>query len=61
MIHQYILNGYHIILDVNSGSIHVTDEKAYDAIRMTDEGMNPEQIRQALLAKYGHRQDGETE
>jgi len=61
MIHQYILNGYHIILDVNSGSIHVTDEKAYDAIRMTDEGMNPEQIRQALLAKYGHRQDGQTQ
>ena len=61
MIHQYILNGYHIILDVNSGSIHVTDEKAYDAIRMTDEGMNPEQIRHALLAKYGHRQDGQTQ
>ena len=38
MIHQYILNGYHIILDVNSGSIHVTDEKAYEAIRLTTAG-----------------------
>ena len=37
MIHQYILNGYHIILDVNSGSIHVPDPLAYEAIRLIDE------------------------
>ena len=56
MIHQYILNGYHIILDVNSGSIHVTDEKAYEAIRLTDQGKNPEEIRQALFARYGRKE-----
>ena len=32
MIHQYKNNGYNIVLDVNSGSVHVTDELMYDAI-----------------------------
>ncbi len=32
MIHQYQNNGYSIVLDVNSGSVHVVDEAAYDVI-----------------------------
>ena len=32
MIHQYKLNGYNIVLDVCSGSVHVVDEAAYDLI-----------------------------
>lgn len=32
MIHQYRLDGYNIILDVNSGGVHVTDEVTYDLI-----------------------------
>lgn len=32
MVHQYINNGYHIVLDVNSGSVHVVDEMVYDLI-----------------------------
>ena len=32
MIHQYKLNGYNIVLDVCSGSIHLVDEIAYDLI-----------------------------
>ena len=32
MIHQYQNNGYNIILDVNSGSVHVVDESAYAVI-----------------------------
>ena len=32
MVHQYINNGYHIVLDVNSGAIHVVDEVVYDVI-----------------------------
>ena len=34
MIHQYKLNGYNIVLDVCSGSIHAVDEVAYDIIAM---------------------------
>ena len=37
MIHQYKLNGYNIVLDINSGSIHVPDQLAYEAIRLIDE------------------------
>ena len=32
MIHQYKLNGFNIVLDVCSGSVHVVDEIAYDII-----------------------------
>lgn len=36
MIHQYINNGYHIILDVNSGSVHVADPILYDAVAIAE-------------------------
>ncbi|MEZ3430994.1 MAG: thioether cross-link-forming SCIFF peptide maturase [Lachnospiraceae bacterium] len=32
MIHQYKNNGYNIVLDVNSGSVHVVDDVVYDVI-----------------------------
>ena len=32
MIHQYQNNGYNIVLDVNSGSVHVVDQVGYDVI-----------------------------
>lgn len=32
MIHQYINNGYHIVLDVNSGAVHIVDEVVYDLL-----------------------------
>ena len=32
MIHQYKNNGYNIVLDVNSGSVHVVDDMVYDII-----------------------------
>ena len=36
MIHQYINKGYYIVLDVSSGSVHVTDEVLYDAIAIAE-------------------------
>ena len=32
MIHQYKNNGYNIVLDVNSGSVHVVDDLIYDML-----------------------------
>ena len=32
MVHQYKLNGYNIVLDTASGSVHMVDEVAYDII-----------------------------
>ena len=37
MIHQYKNNGYNIVLDVNSGSVHVVDELVYDVIALLEE------------------------
>ena len=34
MVHQYKLNGYNIVLDTCSGSVHVVDEVAYDIISL---------------------------
>ena len=32
MIHQYKNNGYNIVMDVNSGAVHVVDDMVYDMI-----------------------------
>ena len=40
MIHQYKSNGYNIVLDVESGLVHVTDEMAYDAIMQLNEELS---------------------
>ena len=36
MIHQYKNNGYNIVLDVNSGSVHVVDDNVYDMIPLVE-------------------------
>lgn len=48
MIHQYKLNGYNIVLDVYSASVHVTDDLAYDAIHLIDSGMSEETATEEL-------------
>ena len=32
MIHKYFQNGYYIVLDVNSGAVHVVDELFYNML-----------------------------
>ena len=32
LVHQYKNNGYNIVLDVNSGMVHVVDDLVYDII-----------------------------
>ena len=51
MIHQYKLNGYNIVLDVFSGSVHCVDELAYDVIEMY-ENNDRNAIVAAMLKKY---------
>ena len=55
MIHQYKLNGYNIVLDVFSGSVHFTDDAAYDAIRYLEEGKSQEQAETLLREQYSDR------
>ena len=51
MVHQYKNNGYNIVLDVNSGAIHVVDEVSYDVIALYEDH-TPEEIVAELSAKY---------
>ncbi len=56
MVHQYQLNGYNIVLDTCSGSIHVVDEVAYDIIALF-EGQTEDEIIAAMLKKYAGHED----
>lgn len=51
MVHQYKNNGYNIVLDVNSGAIHVVDDMTYDVIAMYEEHSR-EEIIENLIDSY---------
>ena len=51
MVHQYKNNGYNILLDVNSGAVHVVDDIVYDMIPMY-ENMNLDEIKARLGDRY---------
>ncbi|MBQ6899000.1 MAG: thioether cross-link-forming SCIFF peptide maturase [Clostridia bacterium] len=51
MIHSYKLSGMNIVLDTNSGSVHVVDDASFDIINMY-ETASAEEITKAILAKY---------
>jgi uncharacterized protein len=51
VVHQYKNNGYDIVLDVNSGAIHVVDDVTYDVISMYEEHSG-EEIIKALSGQY---------
>lgn len=42
LIHQYKNNGFNIVLDVNSGMVHVVDELVYDMIALYDTAIKVE-------------------
>ena len=64
MIHQFINNGVAVVMDVNSGSVHVADPVFYDAValaapyagEMAEPEKLPEQavtaVREGLAGKY---------
>ena len=56
MVHQYKLNGYNIVLDTASGSVHTVDEVAYDIIAMY-KTHSREQIVEEILKKYSSLPD----
>ena len=59
MIHQYKNNGYNIVLDVNSGSVHVVDDLVYDVIAKLDQGATEEETTAALKAVYPEQEIAE--
>ena len=56
MVHQYKNNGYNIVLDANSGSVHVVDDVAYDIIALYEDH-TPQEITAAILEKYADQPD----
>lgn len=51
MVHQYKLNGYNIVLDTCSGSVHIVDDIAYDIISLCKE-KNADEITEYILENY---------
>ena len=56
MVHQYKLNGFNIVLDTCSGSVHTVDDVAYDIIAMY-ETADAEEIVKVILEKYKDQED----
>ena len=53
MIHAYKMHGENIVLDVNSGAVHVLDDTAYDVLNCySQDGIIDEEKLQSLRAKY---------
>ena len=43
-IHRYKNNGYNIVMDINSGSVHVVDYVTYDILGHMEQGMSRDEI-----------------
>ena len=56
MVHQYKLNGYNIVIDTCSGSVHSVDEVAYDIIGMY-KSKSEDEICDFILEKYSNMPD----
>ena len=54
MRHKYKLNGYNIVLDVNSGAVHVVDDLAYEILDFTDENMS-ENLSADIIEKLSEK------
>lgn len=53
MLHRFSLNGYNIVLDVCSGTVHVLDDLSYDLSAYADENMRDEVPEKALTELSG--------
>lgn len=50
-IHKFVQNGMYILLDINSGAVHVIDEMIYDIMDYFD-GENDAEVIASLVKKY---------
>ncbi len=49
MVHRYLNNGYYIVLDVNSGSVHNVDKLVYDLLEIYEELSDENRLNQNLI------------
>jgi uncharacterized protein len=56
VVHQFKNNGYNIVLDVNSGMVHVVDDLAYDIIALY-ENNDQDSIIRTMVEKYSKQEN----
>ena len=61
MIHQFQNNGYNIVLDENSGSVHVVDDLVYEMLELKTAGKNDGDVRAVLSERYPAEEIAEAE
>lgn len=59
MIHKYTLNGFRIVLDTNSGAVHIFDEAPYEMLNYLEDCV-PDEPPVALKKALGSRWDQAT-
>ena len=52
LIHRYQSNGYNIVLDINSGCIHLVDLVTYEVLPFMEEGLSETEIVDRLKDQY---------
>ena len=52
LIHRFKGEGSRIVLDINSGSIHLVDEVTWEILPLLEEGCSDEQIRRTLGGRF---------
>ena len=59
LIHRYKSNGFNIVLDINSGCIHLVDDVTYEVLPYLEEGLSSDAIVEKLGDQY-KKEDIET-
>ena len=55
MIHKYTLNGYHIVLDTNSGAVHIFDEIPFEMLDFLKDSVPdeaPAEMKEAMGSRW---------
>ena len=52
MIHQFKSNGYNIVMDINSGAVHIVDDIVYDILPLLEEKKSVAEIAAAFAGIY---------
>ncbi|MEE0954603.1 MAG: thioether cross-link-forming SCIFF peptide maturase [Eubacterium sp.] len=55
-LHLYKNNGYSIVLDINSGSVHLVDDMTYDLLDLLDRGLTESEASDQLSASYDRKE-----
>ena len=53
MIHKFYLNGCYLVLDVNSGAVHLVDKLLYDLLDYLEPAFSQQQFEEAVAALSG--------